>query len=103
MKKLKIITPGEILLEEFLNPLNISQNKLSKDLDISLSTVNNIVKGKRSISADVALRLGRYFNTTPDLWLGLQNEYDLRLAKASLQNYIEKRIEPLNLDHSPLN
>ncbi|KIE06294.1 Virulence-associated protein I [Candidatus Jidaibacter acanthamoeba] len=93
-KRLAPITPGEILLEEFLVPYGISQNKLARDIDVPLTRINDIVKGKRGISADTALRLARYFNTSADLWLGLQAEYDLRTVHNKLGSYIEKRVVP---------
>jgi addiction module HigA family antidote len=87
------IHPGEILLEEFLKPLGISQNTLSRDLDVPLQRINQIVLGKRSISVDTALRLARYFGTTPELWLNLQSRYDLETARDSrLMDTIEKTV-----------
>ena len=75
------IHPGEILLEEFLKPWKISQNALSRDLDVPLQRINQIVLGKRSITVDTALRLAKYFGTTPELWLNLQARYDLEMAR----------------------
>jgi addiction module HigA family antidote len=75
------IHPGEILLEEFLKPLKISQNALSRDLDVPLQRINQIVLGKRAITVDTALRLAKYFGTTPELWLNLQARYELELAR----------------------
>ena len=87
------IHPGEILLEEFLKPLKISQNALSRDLDVPLQRINQIVLGKRSISVDTALRLAKYFGTTPELWLNLQSRYDLETARDSrLMETIEKTV-----------
>lgn len=77
------IHPGEILLEEFLKPLKISQNALSRDLDVPLQRINQIVLGKRAITVDTALRLAKYFETTPELWLNLQARYDLEMARDS--------------------
>lgn len=74
------IPPGEILLEEFMKPLGISQNQLARDLAIPISRVAGLLKGDRAITADTALRLGKYFETSPDVWLGLQAEFDLRRA-----------------------
>ncbi len=96
-RKLEPIFPGEILLEEFLLPYGISQNKLSRDIDVPLTRINDIIRGKRGISADTALRLGRYFNTSPDLWLGLQAEYDIRIVKNKFGKRIEDRIVPYKL------
>jgi addiction module HigA family antidote len=77
------IHPGEILLEEFLKPLKISQNTLSRDLDVPLQRINQIVLKKRAITVDTALRLAKYFGTTPELWLNLQSRYDLETARDS--------------------
>jgi antitoxin HigA-1 len=77
MKRLKNITPGEILLEEFLIPLGISPYKLSKDLAIPQTRVSEILKGRRRLSADTAVRLAKYFGTSANFWLGLQNDFDL--------------------------
>ena len=79
--ELDLIPPGEILLEEFMKPLSISQNKLSRDINVPVGRINDIVHGRRSITANTALRLGKYFGTTPDFWLGLQLDYDLRRAQ----------------------
>ena len=89
------ITPGEILLKEFLEPLGISQNKLARDIDVPITRVNDIIHGKRGITADTALRLGAYFGTTPEFWLNLQARYDLKRAKRELWPGIEKKIRPL--------
>ncbi|MEO1189730.1 MAG: HigA family addiction module antitoxin [Pseudomonadota bacterium] len=88
------IPPGEILLEEYLRPLNVSQNQLSRDLDIPVSRVSQIINGKRGITADTALRLATYFGTSPELWLNLQNDYDLRLVRRTTWPQVEKRIRP---------
>ncbi|GGB15269.1 HigA family addiction module antitoxin [Puia dinghuensis] len=76
-KKLKNIHPGEVLLEEFLRPLHITAYRLSRELAIPQTRVSAIIKGKRRITADTALRLSRFFGTTPRFWLGLQDDYDL--------------------------
>ena len=78
MKKISNIHPGEILKEEFLIPFNITAYRLAKDTNIPPTRISQIIKGKRSITADTALRFSKYFGTTPDFWLGLQMEYDLR-------------------------
>jgi len=80
-EKLELITPGEILLEEFMVPLGISQNRLSRDINVPVGRINDIVHGRRSITANTALRLGKYFGMTAEFWMGLQAEYDLRRAK----------------------
>ncbi|MCW4451000.1 HigA family addiction module antitoxin [Kaistella sp. BT6-1-3] len=77
MKKLRNISPGEILLEEFLVPLEISQYRLSKDLEIPQTRISAIIKGNRRISADTAVRLSAYFGNSPKFWLGLQDDYDI--------------------------
>ncbi len=81
MERLSNIHPGEILLEEFLKPLNISAYRLSKDLGIPQTRTSEIIKGNRSITADTALRLSCYFGNTAKFWLGLQNDYDLEEGK----------------------
>jgi addiction module HigA family antidote len=81
MEKLLNIHPGEILLEEFLKPLNISAYRLSKDLGIPQTRTSEIIKGNRSITADTALRLSCYFGNTAKFWLGIQNDYDLEEEK----------------------
>ena len=77
MARLRNIHPGEILSEEFLNPLEISAYKLSKDIDIPQTRISHIIRGTRRITADTALRLSRYFGNSPKFWLGLQDDYDL--------------------------
>ena len=89
------ITPGEILLKEFLEPLGISQNKLARDIDVAITRINDIVHARRGITADTALRLGIYFGTTPEFWINLQTRYDLKLAKRDLWPDIEKKIRLL--------
>jgi antitoxin HigA-1 len=92
-KHLPPIPPGEILLEEFLKPLCISQNRLARDIDVPVSRVAGIVKGTRTITADTALRLGVFFGTTADMWLRLQISYDLRLATRAAGSKIHARIK----------
>jgi len=89
------ITPGEILLKEFLEPLGISQNKLARDIDVAITRINDIVHAKRGITADTALRLGVYFGTTPEFWLNLQTRYDLKLAKRDSWPGVKKKIRSL--------
>lgn len=88
------ITPGEILLEEFLVPLGVSQNKLAKSINVSPSRVNDIVKGERSISAETALRFSEYFGNSAQFWLNLQSHYDLEQAKAHSLSQIKKEVTP---------
>lgn len=92
MKKMLPVHPGEILNEEFLKPLGISQNQLGKDLGVSPRRINEIVRAKRSITADTAMRLARYFGTTASFWLGLQMDYDLDVAEDSLSKRIEQEV-----------
>lgn len=82
--------PGEILLEEFLKPMNISQNKLAIELRVPVHRINEIVHGRRGITADTALRLSAYFGTTADFWLNLQSKYDLIEAAETLKNELPK-------------
>jgi antitoxin HigA-1 len=80
-QKLPPVHPGEILLEEYLKPLGISQNKLGRDLNVPAQRINDIVRGQRAITVDTALRLARYFHTSPQFWLNLQARYDLEIAQ----------------------
>ena len=89
------IHPGEILLEEFLEPLALSQYRLSKDISVSPRRINEIVHGKRAISADTALRLARYFGTTDRFWLNLQTRYDLELVKDRLGERLAAEVQIL--------
>jgi antitoxin HigA-1 len=95
MEKLPNIHPGEVLLEEFLKPMNISQNKLGRDISVSPRRINEIVLAKRSITADTALRLGRYFNVSERFWLGLQDDYDLEEARKKLGDRLHKEVRTL--------
>ncbi|WP_209330614.1 HigA family addiction module antitoxin [Lunatimonas salinarum] len=90
MEKIKNITPGEILFEEFLIPLGISQYRLSKDLEIPQTRVSEIIKGNRRISADTALRLSAYFGNSAKFWLGLQDDYDIENELALKMDDIER-------------
>ncbi len=91
---LEPIHPGEILREEFLKPMGISINRLARDIVVPPGRISEIVNGKRGITADTALRLARFFGTSPDVWLGLQVEYDLRVAKQTIGREIEQRVHP---------
>jgi len=91
-KTLDPIHPGEILFEEFMQPMDISINRLARELSVPPNRVSEIVNGKRGISADTALRLGKFFKVSPETWLGLQTEYDLRMARRSSGAEIEKRV-----------
>ena len=92
-KKLAPVHPGEILLEEFMLPLGLSQTRLGRDLGVSPRRINEIVHGKRSITADTALRLSRYFGTSAEFWLGLQTDYDLDTASDRLAERILREVK----------
>ena len=96
-KMLAPIHPGEILMEEFLKPLGITQYKLAKDINVPARRINEIVHGKRSISADTALRLSRYFNLSERFWLNLQARYDLEVEKDKLNDRIETEVKVLQI------
>jgi len=86
--------PGETIREDILVPLNMSVNRLAKDLGITAARLNDIVRGRRGITADTALRLARYLGTSPEVWMGLQLEYDLRVAQQAKQKQIDRAVRP---------
>ena len=92
MAKLENIHPGEILLEEFLLPMEISQNRLARDIGVPPRRINEIVHGKRAVTADTALRLARYFGTSESFWMGLQADYDLEEARRRLGNRLDREV-----------
>ena len=92
-KKIAPIHPGEILLEEFLKPMGISQNRLALDIRVPARRINEIVHGKRRITADTALRLAKYFDISPQFWLGLQMDYDLDIAEDQLTERLKSEIQ----------
>ena len=94
-KQLNSVHPGEILLEEFIKPMDISQYRLAKHIHVPARRINEIVHGKRGISADTALRLARYFGTSAELWINLQSAYELDVARTEVGNKIEKEVEPI--------
>src|SRR5689334_16843588 len=94
-RKLPPVHPGEILLEEFLSPLGVSQYRLAKDTSVPPRRINEIVRGSRSISADTALRLARYFGTSERFWLNLQARYDLEVEKDRLGNRLAREVKVL--------
>lgn len=94
-KLLDPITPGEILLDEFLKPMGISQNKIARDIDVPVARINDIVHARRSITADTALRFSKYFGMTAEFWINLQARYDLKIAKRTVWPEIQKSIRPL--------
>jgi addiction module HigA family antidote len=91
-KDMAPIHPGIILLEEFLKPMDISQYRLAKDTSVPARRINEIVHGKRSITADTALRLGKFFNMTPQFWMNLQSRYDLEVSEDNLAGKLEKEV-----------
>jgi addiction module HigA family antidote len=94
-KLLTNITPGEILEEEFLRPNGITQYRLAKDIAVPPRRINEIIKGERAITADTALRLGRYFQMSPQFWLNLQAHYDLELVQDRLGSRLKKEVKVL--------
>ena len=94
-KRLPNVHPGEVLLEEFLLPLDISQNRLAREIAVPPRRINEIVLGKRSVTPDTALRLSRYFGTSSRFWLGLQMDYDLEETVREKADEIERKVRPL--------
>jgi addiction module HigA family antidote len=102
MKKLNPIHPGEVLLEEFIKPMNLSQNQIARALDVDPRRINEIVLGKRAVTADTALRLARYFGTSAKFWMGLQADYDLDVASDALAKTLARQIKPLAATPTPI-
>ncbi len=103
-KKLPPITPGNILLEEFLEPMNISQAKLSRDIKVPPNRINQIINGKREITTDTALRLAKYFGIEPEFWLNLQMRFNMKIIKEKAGKQIDKEVKtylPPNKQSSP--
>jgi addiction module HigA family antidote len=96
-KKLSPIHPGEILREEFLGPMGISQYRLAKDISVPPRRINEIVHGKRSITADTALRLGRFFGMSAQFWLNLQTRYDLEVTEDLLEHRLDEEVHALKV------
>lgn len=94
-KKMAPIHPGEVLAEEFLAPLGISQYRIAKDISVPARRINEIVHGQRSITADTALRFGRYFNMSPQFWLNLQAHYDLDEAEDKIGDRLDEEVHAL--------
>ena len=94
-KKLKPIHPGEILAEEFLKPLAVTQYRVAKDIGVPARRINEIVHGERAVSADTALRLGRYFGNTGEFWMNLQMDYDLEVERDALASRLDKEVKVL--------
>ncbi|MDP8243629.1 MAG: HigA family addiction module antitoxin [Candidatus Hinthialibacter antarcticus] len=97
-KKLEPITPGQILKEEFLKPLDISQRQFAVSIGVSPGRISEIISGKQGITAPMALRLHKFFGTTPEFWLNLQQHYDLEIARAKKGKEIEKRVIPFRYE-----
>jgi addiction module HigA family antidote len=91
-KKMTPIHPGEVLAEEFLKPMAISQYRLAKDISVAPRRINEIVHGERAVSADTALRLGRYFGMSPQFWLNLQSHYDLAMAEDRIGSRLTEEV-----------
>lgn len=96
-KRLPPIHPGEILMQEFLEPMGISQYRLAKDISVPPRRINEIVHGKRSITADTALRLGRFFDMSPQFWLNLQTRYDLEITEDLLEGRLDDEVHALQM------
>jgi addiction module HigA family antidote len=94
-KKIQPIHPGEILKEEFLKPFNITQYRLAKDISVSPRRINEIIHGTRAITADTALRLGRYFGVSPQFWLNLQSRYELEIQTEELSSRLQDEVKVL--------
>jgi addiction module HigA family antidote len=92
--KLSPVHPGEVLLEEFIKPMGLSQNRLAIDIGVDARRVNEIVLGKRAITADTALRLSRFFGNSPQFWMGLQTQYDLDVAEDHLGKRLDREVRP---------
>ncbi len=93
-KRMSPVHPGEILRELYLDPLGMSQNELARRLNVSPRRINEIVNGRRSITADTAMRLARFFRMTPQYWMGLQADYDLEMVQDELEKKIEAEVTP---------
>ena len=93
-QKLAPVHPGEVLLEEFLKPMNLSQNRLALSIGVPPRCINEIVSGKQGITADTALRLARYFNMSPKFWMGIQMDYALDVAEDELSDRLEREVRP---------
>lgn len=92
-KQLSPITPGDVLLEEFLKPMKITQNQLAKDINVPANRISQIIHGRREITADTALRLGKYFGIEPEFWLNLQVRYNMKIARSKEGGKIEKEVK----------
>ncbi|MEI6757388.1 MAG: HigA family addiction module antidote protein [Chlorobium sp.] len=93
VRKMSPLHPGTVLLEEYLNPMNLTEQRVAEDINIPVWRINEIIAGKRCITAETALRLGRYFSTPPQFWFGLQMDYDLKMALSNEGANIERDIK----------
>ena len=103
MKTLPPVHPGEVLLEDFMKPLGLTQYRVAKDLGVPAIRISQIVNGKRSVTADTAMRLARYFGTSATVWMRLQARYDLEIAEREKGAYIREQVRPLALSRHVLN
>src|SRR6201988_1707742 len=94
-KRLRPVHPGDILLHDFMQPLKLSSYRVAKELGVAAPTVNEIVRRRRAVIAEMALRLSRYFGTTAQLWQNLQTQYDLEIANRKIGKQLERKIQPL--------
>jgi antitoxin HigA-1 len=99
--KMPPVHPGEILLEEFLKPMGITKYRLAKDMNVYPRKINEILQGKRAITADTALRLARFFGTTAELWVNLQAHYDLETARDELEEKVKQEVRPFEQSQAP--
>ena len=100
MERLPPVHPGEVLLEDFMKPLGLSNYRVAKDIDVPALRISQIVRGRRSITADTAMRLARYFGTSAAIWLRLQARYDLEIAEAKMANRINREVKVLQIMQS---
>ena len=100
MERLPPIHPGEILLEDFMKPLELSSYRVAKDIGVPALRISQIVRGQRSITADTAMRLARYFGTSAGIWLRLQARYDLEIAEAKMAKRINREVKALHTTHT---
>ncbi len=96
-KKLKPVHPGEVLFEEFLKPMNLSQNRLAISIGVDARRINEIVLGKRRVTADTSLRLSRFFGNSAQFWMGLQSDYDLDVAEDELGDRLEREVRAFSI------
>jgi len=99
-RKMSPVHPGEILLEEFLNPMGITQYRLAKDINVPPRRINEIIHGKRAITANTALRLGKYFNMSPQFWINLQSHYDLEVETDNISDELESEVKVFEAPNS---